>query len=203
MSGWRQDAPVKLFSVRGHALDVQEPATFLCDPTVGGQVRRRHGAGGGRCGWRAPCVVKLYALRIAQAAMGEAPRQTAPKTRRYGVGVGGEMAVVERCEKVTSVDESRTSGGQHSRSQGTVPWLGLSAYPPSLFHHTTKAKVKQPCETALSPVKGTAPFIYASSQSQSTPINIQWGSSAHTAIPRHQTAPPTRVRRLSISRLST
>ena len=59
-----------VISVRGHAFGVQEPATFLCDPTVGGQVRRRHGAGGGRCGWRAPFMVKLYALRVGQSAIG-------------------------------------------------------------------------------------------------------------------------------------
>lgn len=46
-----------------------------------------------------------------------------------------------------------------------VPRLNLSEYQISFLHHTANIKVKQPCETALSPVKGTAPLIYALSHS--------------------------------------
>ena len=116
-----------MFSVRGHAFGVQEPATFLCDPTVGGQVRRRHGAGGGRCGWRAPFMVRGYALRKGLKRAGESRRQTAPKTRSYGVRVGGDGRG-ERCEKVRLVDESRElAGAAVSELRYHVPaWLATN-----------------------------------------------------------------------------
>lgn len=50
-----QGAPGELFSGGGHALVAHAPSRLQCDPTVGREVRQRHGARkGGRGGGRVP-----------------------------------------------------------------------------------------------------------------------------------------------------
>ena len=70
---------------------MQEPATFRCDPTVGGQVRPRHGADGGRCGWRAPFMVKWRALGRGQSARVRVSEANSTQdAEMYGVRLGGD-----------------------------------------------------------------------------------------------------------------
>lgn len=86
-----ESPPVELFGIRGHASYMQKPAAFICDPTVGGQVRPRHGAGGGSCGWRAPFMVKLCALRQGQSALGRVSEANSTQdAEMYGVRLGGD-----------------------------------------------------------------------------------------------------------------
>jgi hypothetical protein len=114
-----------VFSVRGHAFSGGAWRRFMCDPTVGREVKRRHGAVGGCCGRRAPWRVDLPWEEDKQRAASAGGRLSAAVKQRAsgcltaaggkGEGAGEGSARSGGDESCGWVDDGRRPKG-HARA---------------------------------------------------------------------------------------